>query len=645
MAKIPKLSIAESHPKLAAQAHGWDPTLVTAGSNDKRAWICEFSHITETRIADKCKGIKCAVCSGRKVLDGFNDLATTRPDIALQADGWDPKTVTYGSKFIKAWRCEFGHKWTAAVFVRSNGVGCPVCGNRLLQEGFNDLATTHPAIASQADGWDPKTVTATSQVKARWKCQFGHFWIAEIKGRGYGSGCPVCDGKSVQIGFNDLVTTNPKLAAQADGWDPKTITQGSALKRQWKCEKGHSWVASVGARSGGTGCPVCSNHQILAGYNDLATTNPGIAAEAHGWDPTTITQHSSKKRSWECSKGHHYLATVAHRSEGKGCPFCSGRKVLIGFNDLCTTHPDVAEEAYGWDPRTVSAGSHNRANWKCLHGHVWDALVKERALQGFGCSYCSGKRVLTGFNDLSTTHPEIAAQAHGWDPTLFSKGHNKKKNWRCERGHIYSETPNHRTGMKTGCPTCAGKNIVVGFNDLATTKPELAAQAHGWDPTTITQGSNRKVQWSCQNGHTWKASPTDRSRGESCPSCSKSGFDPNKEGWLYLVYHEGWDLVQVGLTNDPESRLTDHRRTGFDLVLDIRGPMKGELAQGLERKSLHALKRRGAEFSNKSGVRKFDGYSEAWTKASLNVTSIKQILDWVYEDEGSKVIKTGINDR
>jgi predicted GIY-YIG superfamily endonuclease len=105
------------------------------------------------------------------------------------------------------------------------------------------------------------------------------------------------------------------------------------------------------------------------------------------------------------------------------------------------------------------------------------------------------------------------------------------------------------------------------------------------------------------------------------------------DGWLYLVYHEGWDLIQIGLTNKPENRLTDHRRTGFDSVLDIRGPMEGVLAQDLERRSLHSLKKRGAHFSNKTDARKFDGYSEAWTKASLNVTSIKQILDWVYEDE------------
>jgi hypothetical protein len=49
---------------------------------------------------------------------------------------------------------------------------------------------------------------------------------------------------------------------------------------------------------------------------------------------------------------------------------------------------------------------------------------------------------------------------------------------------------------------------------------------------------------------------------------------------------------------------------------------------------LHALEKRGAVLGHKAGIDKFDGYSEAWTKASLNVTSIKQILDWVYEDEG-----------
>ena len=629
-----KEPLSVTHPEVALQAYGWDPSTVTAGNSAKKTWICELSHVTETRIADKCKGVGCAICSGRQILVGFNDLATTHPDLAAQADGWDPTTVTFGSKLKKLWCCEFGHTWTAQVQQRSGGVGCPVCSNRVLLKGFNDLATTHPDLAAQADGWDPSTAIATSIMKAKWKCQSGHFWVAQIKSRSRGAGCAVCAGQLVEVGFNDLATTHPALAAQADGWDPTTDTRGSKFKGTWKCPFGHTWVASVNSRSQGRGCPVCSNHQVSEGFNDLASKYPDIAAEALGWNPSEVAPNSLKKQLWECPIGHQYRTTPAHRtSRGQGCPFCSGRQVLIGFNDLATTHPEIALQAFGWDPQTVSAGSHKRTYWKCSHGHIWDQTVKMRALAGYGCSFCSGKRVLMGFNDLATTHPELAAQADGWDPTLFSKGHAKKKKWKCEHGHTYLETISHRTNMNTGCPTCAGKQIVIGFNDLATTNPELASEADGWDPRTITRGSNKKVRWRCPNGHTWKTAPTNRSRGEGCPSCSKSGFDPNKGGWLYLVYHSAWDLIQVGLTNSPENRINDHRRTGFDIVLDIRGPMEGTLAQDLERRSLDALRRRGAKFSNRNNGNKFDGYSESWTKESLAITSLKQVLEWVYEDD------------
>ena len=92
-----KLSLAQTHPEVAAQAFGWDPGTVTSGSAIKRSWICTSSHVTETRIADKCKGIICAICSGQQVLEGFNDLKTVTPKIAKEADGWDPTTVTSGS--------------------------------------------------------------------------------------------------------------------------------------------------------------------------------------------------------------------------------------------------------------------------------------------------------------------------------------------------------------------------------------------------------------------------------------------------------------------------------------------------------------------------------------------------------------------
>ena len=91
-------------------------------------------------------------------------------------------------------------------------------------------------------------------------------------------------------------------------------------------------------------------------------------------------------------------------------------------------------------------------------------------------------------------------------------------------------------------------------------------------------------------------------------------------------------MFQIGISNFLENRLNKHVGGGWE-VIEVRGPMDGFLTQELERLSLEALKRRGAILGRKGSIEKFDGYTEAWTKQSLNVTSIKQILDWVYEDE------------
>jgi hypothetical protein len=96
---------------------------------------------------------------------------------------------------------------------------------------------------------------------------------------------------------------------------------------------------------------------------------PELALEADGWDPKTFKVGSNKKVSWLCSQGHSYTATIVHRTSGTRCPICSGHQVLAGFNDLATSHPDLALEAYGWDPTTVQAGSGKKLRWKGKCGH------------------------------------------------------------------------------------------------------------------------------------------------------------------------------------------------------------------------------------------------------------------------------------
>ena len=77
-------------------------------------------------------------------------------------------------------------------------------------------------------------------------------------------------------------------------------------------------------------------------------------------------------------------------------------------------------------------------------------------------------------------------------------GNDSKLEWKCSKGHIFLGTPDHRTSRGDGCQVCSGRMIIAGVNDLLTTFPEIAAQAHGWDPTRVGAGSDKKLEWICE---------------------------------------------------------------------------------------------------------------------------------------------------
>ena len=237
-------------------------------------------------------------------------------------------------------------------------------------------------------------------------------WAAVVKNRVNGSGCPYCAGRIPIIGINDLATTNVQLANQ---WNKEKngnlksqdVSIGSNKKIWWKCDKGHEWNARIGDRIRGDGCPYCSGHKILSGYNDLVTKQPNLALE---WDyeknkqlnPRTISPGSNNKVWWKCKKGHSWQATICSRSKGLGCPYCSNKKVLPGYNDLATKYPSLVLE---WDfeqngdirPENVVPGTNKKVYWTCnVCNHNWQATIASRTY-GHGCPVCARKRQVVTF--------------------------------------------------------------------------------------------------------------------------------------------------------------------------------------------------------------------------------------------------------
>ena len=120
-----------------------------------------------------------------------------------------------------------------------------------------------------------------------------------------------------------------------------------------------------------------------------------------------LSKGSSKNVWWRCEKGHEWQARFSNRVNGTDCPYCTGRKVLTGFNDLATINEEIAAEWHpdknnGLLPSEVLPHSNITVWWQCVFGHEWKAKINNRTSFGNGCPYCAGKVPIIGETDLGT---------------------------------------------------------------------------------------------------------------------------------------------------------------------------------------------------------------------------------------------------
>ena len=317
-----------------------------------------------------------------------------------------PDDISYGSNKVVWWRGKCGHEWQTSVKARSHGENCPICSGSRVIEGINDLATKYPEIAAE---WStknlplkPTRVSAGSHKKVIWVDKLGHEWTASVKSRVQGSGCPYCSHNLVLAGFNDLASRFPEIASE---WSernlpltPDKVTAFKNTRVWWKCHLGHEWYTLISTRSGGSQCPYCSGIKLLIGFNDLATKYPTLAKE---WSernlpltPDMVNEKSTKNVWWKCRTcGYEWKSVVRARAKGSLCPICADRTVLAGYNDLATTDPELLDE---WDyekntgtlPTAVSRNSMKIVWWKCSSSHSWRAKITDRTIEQKGCYLC-----------------------------------------------------------------------------------------------------------------------------------------------------------------------------------------------------------------------------------------------------------------
>lgn len=268
----------------------------------------------------------------------------------------------------------------------------------------------------------------------------------------------------------------------------------------------------------------------------LINTHPDIFQELDSFknqniDFKRIGTHSNIKIWWICkSLNHSFNATPNLRVRAPGCPICSNRKVLSGFNDLRTFYPELSKD---WDakhnfltPEEICYKSNQKFWWLCENMHSEYRTISSR-INSPKCKECSS---------LYFLNPKWM-QEWNWeknnkenlDPKKLTIGSNAKVWWICKKAHSWKVKPNKRK-RGDNCPYCGNKKILPGFNDLASRFPQLMDE---WDfeknypkiPIETFPGNVEKVWWICKRNkeHKWKDSPNKRTSSlRGCSKCSIS---------------------------------------------------------------------------------------------------------------------------
>lgn len=411
---------------------------------------------------------------------------------------------------------------------------------------MNNIKKPVAEVPDLLEKWDygkniilPDQVTTGSGKKGWWICPRGHSYEDSVKHQASGRNCPVCAGRKVLKGFNDVFSVHPELIPE---WDYEkniicsdTVTSGSNTSVWWKCPKDHSYMMQIIARVRGRNCPVCAGKIVVEGTNDLATVHPKLISE---WDyeknillPTQVTVGSNKKIWWICKQGHSWETSVKIRSMGSGCPVCARKRSSpnrIQLQQVFIEYPQLQQEYnYEMNKNIKDITTQTKLWWKCSKEHIWQATISNRK-RGCGCPYCNNK-LATPERNLAVCFPD-RLEFWDYDKNIISP-HDILPNsdayayWKCKMGHTWGMSINSATdSRKMTCPYCAGRLPILGKTDLLTLEPYIASE---WDyeknkllPTEVTRMSGKKAWWICPAGHSYKSRICNRSQGKGCPVCA-----------------------------------------------------------------------------------------------------------------------------
>ncbi len=542
-----------------------NPYDITYGSEIVANFICTKGHSFNKKISEFIKHPTCPICYNRR----NGTLLEVNPTIALEWDYDNNTEFLLDTISVKSTKTAHficiknpKHTWKRRIDFCTNNdgsnKGCPYCNKIKAFPGETDLLTVCP---ESINAWDydrnsllnPTEQLPNSTIRANFKCSNGHYYSRQIKSFVKNPTCPYCSGReqhSVKENCYDVI----------DYWDydkngkntPEIISLGSSIKIYFKCKGNpkHTWYGKIRdfmtVDGNFKGCPYCNGVRAFPGETDLLTVS-NMARKYWNFnknpklDPSKLLPGSGKKANFRCDQGHEFVRPINVFLQSSGCPDCYSEhtaKTLAETNSLAASQWDY-EKNGDITPDTVSGTSKTEAYFICKNNpkHKWKTKIinLSKSTSKGGCPYCSGKRVLTGDNDLFTKSPNAKLfwdYNNKIDPRKTSYASYNEVNFICPEGHEFKRKI-YDFYRYSDCPICKGRQVIPDKTSLKALYPDLVNKEWNYflnallgTPDNINPMSSSYYFWTCSNcGKNFNSSTRNRVKSytrnkTTCPYCS-----------------------------------------------------------------------------------------------------------------------------
>ena len=345
----------KNNPELLDQWHpsknvDINPDSLGANSHKKAWWIGPCGHEWLGTISNRVtENAGCPICANKRVLAGFNDLATQSPEIMLDWDysknTVDPTTITKSSRTECFWKCHLcGHEWRASPRVRRDSP-CSVCSS------VKRISLAEKSIAyylsKTTEVWENYVPDYLGRQEIDVFLPRYNIGI-EYDGGHYHRNIErdlrknrLCEENGVILirvradclpRLDNCITIDVDESSK-DGLNKALIQLIQTINRL----TGESFEFDVDVARDSN--PIREARYTYYVENSFAKNHLECLNEVH---PTKngnlnlemVSEFSVLRIHWICSKGHEWTSTIANRASGHGCPYCAGIRVCPGENDL-----------------------------------------------------------------------------------------------------------------------------------------------------------------------------------------------------------------------------------------------------------------------------------------------------------------------